>query len=264
MLAVAAATETIKITYVACRLRSSLFRSSSLVSLGCFALSPRSAESDRFAVAHRRMATHAARCRAIIRPTLRVHEVRMAAKAVAVQDVRVLLLDHDGFVEVLERERLGVVPAVRRFCDVLANEIRRQVAVDAGRRDVVTGLLPGVVLWLHDVAVGAGRWIRAEIGHALRISERHGTHSEENSETDGGESRKRLDLWQRKPSGPPTPRAESQFMASIRSANLAGFCQNGSRVQHFIPVERRPLEGCTFQRRPRVRRGSTRTPPRDW
>ena len=55
----------------------------------------------------------------------------MAIHAVALQDPAVFPLDHDGFLEVLRREGLGVVVAVFSLRDVFGNEGMRQMAVNA-------------------------------------------------------------------------------------------------------------------------------------
>ena len=63
-----------------------------------------------------------------------VHEVAVTAQAVLLEDRGVPRLDQDRLVEVLEREPLRVVVAVQRLGEVLADEVVRQVAVDAARR----------------------------------------------------------------------------------------------------------------------------------
>lgn len=73
--------------------------------------------------------------------------------------------------KVLRRKGLGVVPAIFCFGDILANEIVRQVAVDAGRRRVMAGLLPRVELRGHDMTIHTGGWIGAEIGKTLTVVE---------------------------------------------------------------------------------------------
>ena len=70
----------------------------------------------------------------------------MTTQTIALQDVRVFSSDHDGFVKILECERLRMIPTILGLRDVFAHEIRRKMASDTGRRDVMAGLLPGIVL----------------------------------------------------------------------------------------------------------------------
>src|SRR5688500_18118532 len=70
----------------------------------------------------------------------RVHEVAVAVDAVRLQDVGVAIADADRLVEILKRERLAVPKAVVRLGQILADEIVREVAVDALGRLVVAGL----------------------------------------------------------------------------------------------------------------------------
>ena len=60
-----------------------------------------------------------------------VHDVFMTGETVVLENPRVRPLDHDRLVEVLQRESLGVVPAVIGFRDVFAEKVVRQMTVDA-------------------------------------------------------------------------------------------------------------------------------------
>ena len=103
----------------------------------------------------------------------------MTSQAVSVQDVRVLLGDDDGLGEILQRECLGVVPAILCLGDVLLRKAWRQMAIRAGRHGVVTRLLPRVILGLHDVAVGARLRVGAQVGQALGIVEGRAPNAEQ-------------------------------------------------------------------------------------
>ena len=120
---------------------------------------------------NRNMATHTAiravRQCAVIDEI--VHQSLMALNAVDLQDVGVLLLDANRFGKILQGEGLGVKEAVLRLGDVFADEIVRQMAVDALGVRVMTGFLPTVVLVTHDVAVDAGFRITAEVRGAFRV-----------------------------------------------------------------------------------------------
>src|SRR5262245_12588280 len=135
---------------------------------------PRPAEPDGIAVAHRRMAVYAGELalRSSARADEVVHELAVAREAARLEDRGVPRRDPDRLGEVLERERLGVVPAVARLGEILADEVVREVSVDAGRDAVVARLLPGLVVRLHDVAVRAGRRVRAQVGSALGVAQR--------------------------------------------------------------------------------------------
>src|SRR4051812_38144887 len=106
-----------------------------------------------------------------------VYEIPVAPQATLLQDAGVLGLDHDGFVKILEREPLGMVVAVLGLGDVLGEELVRQVAVHAFRSRVVGAAGPGVVLRVHDVAVGAGLRVGAEVAQALGVIEGERPHA---------------------------------------------------------------------------------------
>src|SRR5262245_1494038 len=116
-----------------------------------------SSESRGRAVPHRAVAMHALDLAGTIdcARNLLVHEPGMAGHAVVLENPAALRLDHDRLVEVLQRERHRMVVAVLRLGVVLANEIVRQMAVDAGSDRMMACLLPGIELRLHDVAVHA-------------------------------------------------------------------------------------------------------------
>ena len=59
---------------------------------------------------------------------------------------------------------------LRAFESVLADEVVRDVAVVAGGDGVVRTLLPAVVLLVHDVAVGAGARVVAQVGEPLGVA----------------------------------------------------------------------------------------------
>jgi hypothetical protein len=107
-----------------------------------------------------------------------MHHVIVALDAIMLKNPLVLPLDHDGLVEVLQCKALGMVVAVLGFRHVLGKKRVRKMAVDAGGNAVVAGFLPRVVLRIHDMAIGAGFGISAEVGKPLGIpeGERSGSH----------------------------------------------------------------------------------------
>lgn len=88
----------------------------------------------------------------------------MTGKAVGLENPCVRLLDHDRLVEILRRESLRVMPAVFGLCNVLAEKVVVQMAVDADRNRMVARLPPRVVRRLHDMAVDAdpGSWLKQD------------------------------------------------------------------------------------------------------
>src|ERR1017187_4484839 len=66
-----------------------------------------------------------------------VHEAAMAAETRLLQNARIVRLDHDGLVEVLKREALGMVVAVHGLGHQLGHQRMRQVAFHKAGHDVV-------------------------------------------------------------------------------------------------------------------------------
>jgi len=116
-----------------------------------------------------------------------VDQTVMAADAVVLQNRRVSFLDANRLLEVLESESLGVVVAVFGLGDPLIQTALGQVAVDTTGHRVMTRLLPGVELGLHDVAVDTGLRILAEVGQAFGVVKGEGSCPNEHchEETEG-------------------------------------------------------------------------------
>jgi hypothetical protein len=66
-----------------------------------------------------------------------VHELAVTPQTILLENSRVSRGDLDRLVEVLEREGLGVPPAVVRLGDHLGDQVVRQMALDARRGVVV-------------------------------------------------------------------------------------------------------------------------------
>ena len=109
-----------------------------------------------------------------------VDHVLVTLDAVLLENPTVLLLDHNRFVEVLQREALGVMVSIVCLGNILADEVVRKMTVDARGGTVVTRLLPRVVLRGHDVTVGTRPGIRAEIGEAFGVMKRVGANTNSN------------------------------------------------------------------------------------
>ena len=110
-----------------------------------------------------------------------MYHVFMAIHTVVLQDPTVLFLDHDRFMKILRRERLGVVVAVFGLGDIFADKIVREVAIDAGGGGMVAGLLPRIILRRHDVAVHAGFGVGAEIRESFGIFKRERPGADQNT-----------------------------------------------------------------------------------
>ena len=113
---------------------------------------------------------------------LLMHERTMAVHAVVLKNAAVLRRHHDRLVKILERERLRMVEAVFGLGEILAEETVRQMAVDAHRDAVMAGLLPGIVLRLHDVAVHADPRVVAHVREALGVQEREAANAGEQAD----------------------------------------------------------------------------------
>ena len=85
----------------------------------------------------------------------------MADDTVVLEDPAVLGGDHDGFMEILQCERFGVVVSILCFGNIFPDEVMRQMTIYTGGRSMVTGLLPGVELLPHYMTILTGFWIRA-------------------------------------------------------------------------------------------------------
>ena len=111
-------------------------------------------------------------------------EITMTVQAISIEDAGVSLPDSNRFPEILQCERLGVVIAVGHLRQPFAEEIVRHMAVVAGGKAVVAGLLPAFELLAHDVAVYACTRVIGKIAGALRkikcVSTRSREHSDEN------------------------------------------------------------------------------------
>ena len=111
-----------------------------------------------------------------------VDEIGMTGETVFLQDTGVRALDHDGLMKILQREAFGMMPTVLGLGEVLAKEVVWQMAIHTVGNRVVTGLLPGVILRLHDVAIDADRWVVAHVREAFRVQEGIASHAEQDSD----------------------------------------------------------------------------------
>lgn len=106
-----------------------------------------------------------------------IHIVGVAIQARVLCHFPIARLNLNRFVEFTGGECERVEKAVVALGDPLSHKIVGEVAVVAGCNISMTRLRPSVVVRLHDVAVGASRWIVAEICGTFAISERESTES---------------------------------------------------------------------------------------
>src|SRR5688500_8937191 len=85
-----------------------------------------------------------------------MNKVGMAVQAVFLHDSAAHVAHLNRFVEILPRQALGMPESVFRRDVILAEKIVLQMAIHAFGDGVMPGLLPSVVLRLHDLAVDAG------------------------------------------------------------------------------------------------------------
>src|SRR5262245_41086320 len=78
-----------------------------------------------------------------------VHEIRVAPQTILLQRLGVPRRDHDGLMEVHEREALGMPVAVVGLGQVLRDELMRQMTVDAPGQRMVRPATPRRVLLVH-------------------------------------------------------------------------------------------------------------------
>lgn len=88
----------------------------------------------------------------------------------------------DGLVKVFECERQRMTKTVVCLGKPMANKIVRQMAIVAGSDVPMAGVLPGIVIVLHNMAVYACFWVAAQIAGPLAVSKSKQPHSEEQSE----------------------------------------------------------------------------------
>lgn len=120
-----------------------------------------------------------------------MREIGMAMATVVFNDFSVVVVDHDWFVEVLRGERQRMKEAISPFAEPLTHKIMRRMAVIASRDMVMGGLVPGVKMVLHDVAVCARLAFRRKIRSAFCIVEGEHASAQSHSDQDAGDHRNR-------------------------------------------------------------------------
>ena len=99
-------------------------------------------------------------------------KVLVAVNTSSIEDTSIAWSNADRFVKILQGERFGMPKSVFRFHQVFGNERMRGVAIVARSYRMMTGLLPAVILFAHNMAIDASGGIAAEIGSSRSIMKR--------------------------------------------------------------------------------------------
>lgn len=100
-----------------------------------------------------------------------MNEISVTAEAVFLKNLRIVRLDENRLVKILERKPLGMVVAVGRLGKVLPDQIMGQVTINANSNSMVRAFSPRIVLIVHNVAVDAGFRIGRKVRETFRIFE---------------------------------------------------------------------------------------------
>ena len=119
-----------------------------------------------------------------------MHQVFMAVQTRALSHPPIPRFDPNRFAEVLQRESQRVKEAVVGLGDPFAEEIVRQMAVVANGDMLMAGILPGIEVVLHHVAIDAGLRIVAEVAGALAVAKGERAHATERAQQNGHHNRK--------------------------------------------------------------------------
>ena len=102
-------------------------------------------------------------------------------------DLRAVRFDLNIVFVTARGEEKGMPEPVRCLRGVLADEVCRGVAAIAGRHCTVRRFEPAVELFVHDVAVGAGRRIVSEVGPTPGIREGIDANPDRNADHDANQ-----------------------------------------------------------------------------
>src|SRR5690606_36314162 len=91
-----------------------------------------------------------------------MHKILMAIHTGMLSHAPIAGFDLNRFVKIIERERQRMTESIVRFCHVFSDEIMRQVTVITHSQMVMAGLLPAVIIALHDITIGARPWVVAK------------------------------------------------------------------------------------------------------
>ena len=119
-----------------------------------------------------------------------VNDVLVAVQARVLRHAPIPRLDLNRLVKVLKRKCQRMKESVVSLRDPFADRVMRQVAIVADRDVAVRGILPRVVVPLHDMAIRAAPWVIAQVARAFAIAKREHADSDENPKHHGQDNRK--------------------------------------------------------------------------
>src|SRR5215471_14963154 len=93
-----------------------------------------------------------------------VHDVLVTFAAGILRDAPAAFFHLNWFVKLARRKRKRMEKPMVRFGKVLRNEPSRGVAIVAGGSGAMAGFDPAIEVILHDMAIGAGPRIVAQVG----------------------------------------------------------------------------------------------------
>lgn len=112
-----------------------------------------------------------------------VHDVLMTLTAGVFRDAQAPSFYLDRFVKFVGCKRQGVEKAVISLREIFRNKPGRRMAIITCGDRTMTGLNPAVEMVLHDVAIGAGPRIVAQIRGTLRVYEGVGANARSGPDT---------------------------------------------------------------------------------
>jgi hypothetical protein len=118
-----------------------------------------------------------------------VHDVGVAVQACALRHASIAWLDLNWLVEIFQRKGQRVEKPVVAFYNPFSNRMMGQMAIVTDGDVPMAGVLPGIVMALHDMAVGTCSRVVAQVAPPFAVAERERSDARENSEEHGQEDR---------------------------------------------------------------------------
>jgi hypothetical protein len=114
-----------------------------------------------------------------------IDDIRVTGDAVALCYMPVARFDLNRLMECFECEGKRMKKTIVGFRYVFSGNLMRQVAVDTHCYIVMAGFLPGIIIALHYMAVGACLRVAAQITESLGIAKGKNPHSRKHSQDYG-------------------------------------------------------------------------------
>jgi len=99
----------------------------------------------------------------------RVHQFAVTLAARILSDSLIISLDTDWLGEMPRCKRKRMPESVVRFCDILAHHVCGGVAIVACGHRMMTGPAPGVIVIVHNMAIGTRRRVVGQVRGAFGI-----------------------------------------------------------------------------------------------